>query len=221
MYITNDITSDNKYFIVSNDRPKKSGKYMRGGGTPTLVSKSYAFNLEKVDSNPQTQPVWLSLELLGKLETTIIKFRPSKLPKGFSCIIEISAYIMEWEESKQRSSIFQLLNQITEVTSNNKGGNIFLIFLAGGLNGAYINHVSKEFCLRRLNNLPTREGNILDVIFTNSPDSYVTSNFKPLDIKGDHDIVIAHPYQDKHSSTIAPSTKFLVRSVKSVTQLHN
>ena len=117
----------------------------------------------------------MSLELLGKLETTIIKFRPSKLTKGFSCIIVISAFIPEWEESKQRSSIFQLLHQITEVTFNNIGGNIRLIFLVGDLNGAYINPVSKVFCLRLLNNLPTSEGNILDVFFTNAPDCYVTS----------------------------------------------
>ena len=141
----------------------------------------------------------MSLELLGKLETTIIKFRPSKLPKGFSCIILISAYIPEWEESKQHSSIFQPLHQITEVTFNNKGGNIPLIFLTGDLNGAYINPVSKAFRLRRLNNLPTREGNRLDIIFTNAPDCYVTSNLKPLDIKGDHGIVIAYPCQENYS----------------------
>ena len=57
LLITNDLTSDNKYVIVSNDRPKTSGKYMRVGFTLILVSKSYASNLEKVDPTPQTQPV--------------------------------------------------------------------------------------------------------------------------------------------------------------------
>ena len=163
--------------------PDSVKKILFNIGTLVLISKKNVMNVIKIESTPPIHPTWLSSESIGKLEAIIVKFRPPKLPQGFFFVIIISAYIPEWEKKKQTSSIFQLIHQLTEVTSNSIAGNIPLIFIAGDLNGANYTPVSKAFNLRRLNNLPTREGKILDVILTNVPDCYDSKNLMPLGIR--------------------------------------
>ena len=180
-----------------------------------LFNKSYADNVSTVKSSPYVPPRWVKEGEIGKLELVIAKFKPKRLPRGYSSGIVACAYIPQYvgEKQKQRSSVYQLLHHVSEAAEVNSTDNKPLILVAGDLNGADTAPLCSNLHSRVLNKESTRGSKLLDVIISNSPDCYSCENRDSLG-KSDHDIVIARPPAAAYSTTIPPKRKIMVRTGK-------
>ena len=116
-----------------------------------------------------------------KVELSIIKLSPKRLPRGYSSCLIICAYIPEWVVTKQNTSMWQLGKMIENAITSNTNSNKPLVFVAGDLNGVDIGTFCHEYKLHQINKNPTRKERCLDVALTNAPKCYSSQNWPPLD----------------------------------------
>ena len=96
--------NDEKQYIIESY--ERAGK--RGGGTMVLVRSDYAHSIVRLSPTTPISRDWHTEEgraKLGALELTIIRTRPHRLPRGFSCVLVVAVYISEFTASRHRSSI--------------------------------------------------------------------------------------------------------------------
>ena len=138
-----------------------------------------------------------------KLEVTIIRAIPKRLPSGFNCCLIINIYIPEFTETKQRKLIFHLNEILIEpvITNHTKNGKP-LLYIAGDFNNANNKYLYNTFNVYQVNSKPTNKNNdkCLDILLTNAPKCYVTKNQPPFG-NSDHELVIAIPPLHKYKIT--------------------
>ena len=192
----------------------------RGGGTMIMVNKNYANSITRIDPATKEPPSWLQTAKPlpeppdsqhgapedGALELTIAKLRQNRLPRGFSAIIVICAYLPAWTVSKQRSAIFQLIHSIEDAVNESSKNGQPLIIISGDLNGADTSPLCNAYKLRQINKESTRGDNVLDVILTNGPICYTANNHQCIG-SFDHMVVVAKAPASAYRSTRPKSTK--------------
>ena len=185
----------------------------RGGGTMILVRRDYAPSVEQIKhclpANDLNSP---------HVELTIAKFKPRRLPRGFSTCIVVCAYIAEWDKSKQVEAIQVLKTAIDNITAHSITDNKPLIIVTGDLNGANTSSLKADFSLAQINKEATRKDRLLDVILTNAPRaSYECGNRNAVST-ADHASVLATPIN--HKTTNQNPTKILARVGKIANVVH-
>ena len=167
------------YNFVSSERENQNG-----GGTLILVRREYSASITLIQPKPIDQQSWFNAEgakKLGKIELTIARTRPPRLPFGYSCCLLVCVYLPEYTAAKQRSSINQLINAIEDAVINCTSANQPLIYIAGDFNGADVKPVCSRYNLRQLNSDPTHiAGKCLDLILTNAPFCYNIETLLPI-----------------------------------------
>ena len=79
---------DDRYTVVQTMRHDT-----RGGGAMILINKTYTDKITPVTALPYVPPSWIDKSEIGKLELVIAKFKPKRLPRGYSTCIVACAYI--------------------------------------------------------------------------------------------------------------------------------
>ena len=185
----------------------------RGGGTMILVKKDYATTVQHIK-----RPALTLDPTAPHVELTIVKFKPKRLPSGYSTCIVVCAYIAEWDKSKQAAAIQELKTAIDATIASNITDNKPLIFVTGDLNGANTSSLKADHCLTQINKAATRKERLLDVILTNAPpDSYKCNNRSAVST-ADHATVFATP--NNHKATTTKPTKILTRTGKVANVVH-
>jgi hypothetical protein len=209
--IINNIISS-KYHKISNERTDQPG-----GGTMILVDRHFSPKIEQLEPTPPLpQPPWTFAnkgDYEGQLELTIAKLQPTRLPREFSTLIAVTAYIPEWATNKQTNAIFKLIRALEDpIASNTKNGKP-LIYVCGDFNGANTKPLCNAYQLHQINTEPTRNDKVYDIILTNAPACYTTTTMHAIG-KSDHKVVVARAPQNKYSLTRPASTKTTVRAGK-------
>ncbi len=220
----NRLELDNIYHILSIPRHKQTSisKEQRtrtpGGGISTLISTKYSSKpptpIELPDYNPISHHFTIEPKD-QKLELSIIRLYPDRLPRGYTICLVANVYIPEFIDNKQKQLIYQLKDLIQPVFSKFSTNGKPLLFLMGDFNGANTNPLIKAFDLYQINSLPTnqKDDKCIDIILTNAPKSYNTINLPPIGTS-DHKTVLARPDFNKYTSTKPKQLKIQVRSAK-------
>ncbi len=180
-----------------------------------LVSKDYAQAITHLP--PAEQPALPyainsdKVNKQGKLELTIVRIKPKRLPRGYSCVIVVCVYIPNWGPTLQNSSIGQLIQAIAPVITNNTSSDHPLIYICGDFNGANTSPVSRALTVHQLQSGTTRLDRTLDIILTNSPNSYQTTIRSPIG-RSDHSTVEASSSSTQYKQLLAAKSKILVRT---------
>jgi hypothetical protein len=216
------------YLIFSTPRTKHNdeGDIKRGGGTLILVNKDYATKIQQIKPEPYKRPAWMEASderAQPNVELTIVKFRPARLPRGYSTCIAICVYIPEWTPNRQAAAILQLRQAIegpiTSCITNNKP----LIIISGDFNGADVTSICSDHGLYLVNKQPTRKNRLLDLILTNAPRSYTCQNHPPVKTS-DHAVIIAGPDPEIYKRSRPKAVTIMKRQGKvrdTVNQLRN
>ena len=121
-----------------------------------------------------------------------LHLRPTRLPRGFSCII--AAVIYHPPKLDDRSFQEHLFQSLTLVESKypNCG-----ILVTGDFNSLDISCLLRQFCLQQIMKEHTRKDTTLDLILTNMHDHYFSPQpFVPLRLSN-HNVVVATPLHGK------------------------
>ena len=151
------------------------------GGVCAYIKEGYCIykHLKELNCRDEHESLWLHL-------------RPTRLPRGFSCII--AAVIYHPLKSDDRSFREHLFQSLTLVESKypNCG-----ILVTGDFNRLYIGCLLRHFRLNQIVKEHTRNDATLDLILTNMHDHYSPPQpFAPLGLS-DHDVVVATPLHGK------------------------
>lgn len=137
------------YCVINTERPDL---HAHGGGTLILVRHDFSYQLTTISPKPLEQPAWVTadcIEKLGKLELTIARIRPPRLPFNFSCCLLICVYIPEWSDKKQRSAIWQLTHIVEDAVTACINNNRPLIYINGDFNGSNASPLVLDMLLDR------------------------------------------------------------------------
>ena len=117
--IINKLDYVKNYHIFSTPRSQQktiseAQRSKQGGGLLTLIHKNFSPKQPtQIDLSPYISASSQQIPPEDqKLEVTIIRAFPKRLPSGFNCCLIINIYIPEFTETKQRKIIFQLKNLI-------------------------------------------------------------------------------------------------------------
>jgi hypothetical protein len=145
------------YLITSTERANK-----KGGGTLILVKESFSKSVKPIPIPEYTPPPWLAeSKEVSKVEITMVKIKPKRMPREFSSILAICVYIPEFTASKHASAIYQLSQVIEQAITNSTQNNQPLIYIVGDLNGADVGPIKRTYNLYQINKAPTRENKTL------------------------------------------------------------
>ena len=86
-----------------------------------------------------------------ELETTTIKFRPHRLPRGYSNCLVSSVYIPP--ANNQNAEIISLHEHLTDSIDSSSGKP--LLFICGDFNRAKVSFFKTQFGLHQINTEPT------------------------------------------------------------------
>jgi hypothetical protein len=198
-----------EYQIASSERTNK-----KGGGTLILIKESFSNNIKLIPTPVYKPPPWLADEKEnGKVEITITKIKPKRLPREYSSIIAICVYVPEFSANKHTNAIYQLTQVIEQVATNSTQNNQPLLIIAGDFNGADVGPIKRAFNLHQINKKPTRANRTLDIIITNAPKCYESTNRIALG-ESDHDIVLAKPSPYLYKQSRPKATKIMVKKGK-------
>ena len=139
------------------------------------------------------------LNCCDKHESLWLYLRPTRLPRGFSCII--AAVIYHPPKLDDRSFQEHLFQSLTLVESKypNCG-----ILVTGDFNSLDISCLLRHFCLQQLMKEHTRKDTTLDLILTNMHDHYFPPQpFVPLRLSN-HNVVVATPLHGKRHLPTSP-----------------
>ena len=151
------------------------------GGVCAYIKEGYCRykHLKELNCRDEHESLWLHL-------------RPTRLPRGFSCII--AAVIYHPPKSDDRSFREHLFQSLTLVESKypNCG-----ILVTGDFNRLDIGCLLRHFRLNQIVKEHTRNDATLDLILTNMHDHYSPPQpFAPLGLS-DHNVVVATPLHGK------------------------
>lgn len=166
-----------KFHVFSNPRRGK-----QGGGTMIVVRKDYTRDIAEIKSSNNQQ------DGRCNLETTTIRFRPQRLPRGYSSCLVSSVYIPP--SNNQSAEINSLCDHLTDSIDSNSGKPLLLI--CGDFNKAKASTIKTQLGLYQVNSEPTRKKAVLDLILSNAPKCYTIKNREPIGAS-DHQTVTATP----------------------------
>ena len=147
--IQDEVVSISGFNIVRLDR-----KSQIHGGVCTYINESIQFSLMDDLVDPAFEVLW-------------IKIRPSRLPRGFNCIIVGTVYHPpSASDSEMLNYLINCLSSI-EAQSPNSG-----ILLLGDFNKLKVTKLKSSFKLKQIITFPTRGSNTLDLILTNLHEFY-------------------------------------------------
>ena len=190
------------YHKISIERTKR-----KGSGTLIMTKKTNSPQIETIAAGDIAKPSWEAdtpdepenLDNLSepdenkirtKVELSIVKLYPRRLPRGYSACLIICVYIPEWVKTKQKTSMWQLGEMIKVAVTSSTNSNKSLIFVAGDLNGVAIGPFCNAYKLHQINKSPTRKERCQDVVLTNAPKwPNLSSGTKVYD----HEVVFCHP----------------------------
>ena len=121
-------------------------------------------------------------------EIVWLHLRPTRLPRGFSCLIVGVVYHPPGaEDNSIRDHLFQSF-ALAESKFPNCG-----FIVAGDFNRLDVTRIKKHFRLKQIVKSPTRKDVILDFVLTNLNDHYVSPEIFPPFGLSDHNIIMASP----------------------------
>ena len=128
-----------------------------------LVRKEYVHDCELINSSANQQ------DGTNTLETTTVRFRPKRLPRGYSKCLVTCVYIPPiYNKQAEIDSLYNHLEGIYEADTSPP-----LTFVCGDFNKAKISSIKSMFDLYEINKKPTRKNNVLDLILSNAPKYYI------------------------------------------------
>lgn len=162
-----------------------------------VVRKDYANDCVEFKSKNNQQDEGCNLE------STTIRFRPQRLPRGYSNCIVSTLYIPPAE-------VNSLCDQLTDSIDSISGKP--LLYICGDFNKAKTSSVKTQLGLYQVNSEPTRKKAVLDLILSNAPKCYNIKNREPIR-DSDHRTVTATPNRQKYRTltnltSIAPKSEF-------------
>lgn len=121
-------------------------------------------------------------------ETIFLRLRPTRLPRGFTCIIVAVVYHPPGSDSL--SMINHLFNSLTHAESSfpNCG-----LIVAGDFNRLDISSLKRHFKLKQLVKSATRGRATLDLILTNMDDHFSAPELQPPFGLSDHNTILLKP----------------------------
>ena len=168
--IQDEVVSISGFNIVRLDR-----KSQIHGGVCTYINESIQFSLMDDLVDPAFEVLW-------------IKIRPSRLPRGFNCIIVGTVYHPpSASDSEMLNYLINCLSSI-EAQSPNSG-----ILLLGDFNKLKVTKLKSSFKLKQIITFPTRGSNTLDLILTNLHEFYNSPVQRPPFGLSDHMTIDLQP----------------------------
>ena len=129
-----------KFLVFNNPRRGKLG-----GGTMIVIRKGYANDCVEIKSNNNQQDGG------SNLETTTIRFRPHRLPRGYvSCLVS-SVYIPP--SPNQSEEISSLCDHLTDSIDSISGKP--LLYICGDFNKSKTSSIKTQLGLYQVNSKPS------------------------------------------------------------------
>ena len=168
--IQDEVVSISGFNIVRLDR-----KSQIHGGVCTYINESIQFSIMDDLVDPAFEVLW-------------IKIRPSRLPRGFNCIIVGTVYHPpSASDSEMLNYLINCLSSI-EAQSPNSG-----ILLLEDFNKLKVTKLKSSFKLKQIITFPTRGSNTLDLILTNLHEFYNSPVQRPPFGLSDHMTIDLQP----------------------------
>ena len=168
--IQDEVVSISGFNIVRLDR-----KSQIHGRVCTYINESIQFSLMDDLVDPAFEVLW-------------IKIRPSRLPRGFNCIIVGTVYHPpSASDSEMLNYLINCLSSI-EAQSPNSG-----ILLLGDFNKLKVTKLKSSFKLKQIITFPTRGSNTLDLILNNLHEFYNSPVQRPPFGLSDHMTIDLQP----------------------------
>ena len=125
-----------------------------------------------------------------EIEALWVKLRPSRLPRGISCIILCNLY--HPPSGNDQQAINYLYESLTTIEANFPSCGIILL---GDFNKLITSRLTNGFKLYQIVKFPTRGQNLLDLIFTNMKEFYKEPIKRPAFGLSDHDTIEVQPLE--------------------------
>lgn len=103
----------------------------------------------------------------SSFEVLWVRLRPTRLPRGFSCIVVGTVYHPPNADNPAMLDYLTKCLSAIESRFSNCG-----LMIVGDFNGLNITHLQRSFGLKQIVNFPTRGRNTLDLMLTNLKDFY-------------------------------------------------
>jgi hypothetical protein len=155
-----------KYTAFSNERKHDR----RGGGTMVLVNKDYATNVTHLGNTNTEAAADDDDNCDVEIEMTLVKMRPSRLPRGFSALYVACVYIEPKAAASQNAAkndektTIAVATRIQQAIDIDPTPQFPLIFVCGDFNTAKCTHFVRMLGVRLLNYAPTRGQRLLDSV---------------------------------------------------------
>ena len=155
--ISNSVVDISDNTLVRKDRSADK----RGGGVCTYIKSSIDFTtIDELNDSP--------------FESLWVYIRPSRLPRGFSCLI--IGIIYHPPQDDDATFTDHLISSLDAALNKYPNAGIMLV---GDFNRLNYRYISNHFNLRQTVKNPTRGAAILDLIFTNLFHHYNTPQILP------------------------------------------
>jgi hypothetical protein len=169
-----------EYNVVCKNR--SSGSH---GGVCLYLRNSISYEILDHFHNAETEVLW-------------VKIRPTRLPRGFPCIITGTLY--HPPSSDNNVMLEYLAKSLTDIEGHYPGCGIIL---AGDFNRLIVSRLSRQFRMKQLIHLHTRGDQTLDLVLTNLNKFYdknSLSSFPPFGLS-DHNVLLLNPKERRSFSS--------------------
>ena len=144
------------------------------------------------------------LSCCDKQEVLWLYLRPTRLPRGFSCIIVAVLYHLSGSDQDSILDHLFLSLRLAESCYPNCG-----LTVAEDFNRLNVKGLQKHFRLKQIVKKPTRKDAILDCVLTNIHDYYNAPQILPSFVLSDHNTITVSP-KKRVTSSATSKTIFIL-----------